>query len=177
MAWAASVGKASLKREDLDRLQRNFSAISVREHALATLMPGSMVLPDPTMMLSPQQWEILVKPVKGSYLLVYPMLYQEEVMEKARVLSDDLHLEMKVLSPGIKLCSNWIQTAAPDEFVSLFYHASYVVTSSFHGAVFTLLFGRPHTFVYHDDPRYDTLLKSDLSKAADKAFAFIADSI
>ena len=177
VAWAASSGKASLSREDLDRIQRNFSAISVREHSLATMIPGSVLLPDPTMMLSVKQWEHLVHPVKGSYMLVYPMLYQEEVLEKARTMAGDLGLEMRVLSPAVKLRSDWIRTAAPDDFVSLFYYASYVVTSSFHGAVFSLLFGRPHTFIYHDDPRYDTLLKTDISEAAVVASAFAADHI
>ena len=126
------------------------------------------------MLLTAGQWESLVRPVKGSYLLVYPMLYKEEVLEKARALSKELNLEMKVISPGTKLRSDWIQTASPDEFVSLFYHASYVVTSSFHGSVFTLLFNRPHTLVYHDDPRFETLLKADFSQAAALAEGFLA---
>ena len=35
-----------------------------------------------------------------------------------------------------------IDQAGPNEFVYLFKHASYVVTSSFHGAAFSLLFER-----------------------------------
>lgn len=175
VAWAASAGKASLNREDLERLRRNFAAISVREHSLAALIPGSVLLPDPTMMLSAQEWGRLVHPVCGSYLLVYAITYQEEVLEIARNIAGELHLEIRVLSPGVKLRSGWIQTAAPDDFVSLVYHASYVVTSSFHGAVFSLLFNRPHTFVYHDDPRFDSLLVTDFSKATATTAAFLSD--
>lgn len=177
IAWAASVGFGTLTEDDKRILRHNFEAISVREQAHVNLIPGSILLPDPTMMLSAEEWKELVRPVDGEYLLAYPMLYKEEVVERARQLADELHLELKVLAPGIKLGSGWIQKASPDEFVSLFCHASYVVTSSFHGAVFSLLFDKPHTFIFHDDPRYDTLLGTDMSRAKAVAEAFVNEHL
>lgn len=177
IAWAASVGLSSIEEEDIRLIERNFSVISVREQALKNLIPGSILLSDPTMMLSADDWKVMVQPVKGKYILAYPMLHEEEVIEKARYLAEEMHLELRVLSPGIKLGSKWIQKASPDEFVSLFYNASYVVTSSFHGAVFTLLFKKPHLFIHHDDPRYDTLLETDLSQARATAKAFIDNNL
>ena len=177
IAWAASVGLSSLEKEDIDLITGNFSAISVREQALNNLIPGSVLLPDPTTMLSADDWKEIVHPVKGEYLLAYPMLYTEEVIENARKIAAEKHLELKVLSPVIKLGSGWIQKASPDEFVSLFYNASYVVTSSFHGAAFTLLFKKPHLFIHHEDPRYDTLLETDLTQAKARAKAFIDNNL
>ncbi len=140
---------------------KNFRAISVREQSIADLLPGSTILPDPTLMLGAEEWKALAHPIKGRYLLAYPMLYEEEVMTEARRKAKELGLELKVLLPQVKLGAAGIQTASPEEFLSLINSAEYVVTSSFHGAVFSLLFERPHTFVHHDDPRFDNLLCGD----------------
>ncbi|MBO4340131.1 MAG: polysaccharide pyruvyl transferase family protein [Bacteroidales bacterium] len=175
VAWAASAGKATLSAEDIRSIRQNFASVSVREQSLADLIPGSVLLPDPTMMLTADQWQRLVKPVEGSYVLAYAILHQDEVMENARAEAERNRMPLLVVSPGIKLGSSWIQTASPDEFVSLFRHAAHVVTSSFHGAVFTTLFDRPHTFVHHLDPRFSTLLQTDLQSARAAAASFLED--
>lgn len=160
-AWAASAGKTLPDKEDIDLILKNFRAISVREQSIADLLPGSTILPDPTLMLGAEEWKALAHPIKGRYLLAYPMLYEEEVMTEARRKAKELGLELKVLLPQVKLGAAGIQTASPEEFLSLINSAEYVVTSSFHGAAFSLLFERPHTFVHHDDPRFDNLLCGD----------------
>lgn len=176
VAWAASADRTLPDATDIRELMKNFTAISVREQVLADRIPGSTVLPDPTMMPDEAAWRPLVRPVKGRYLLAFPMKHEREVMKKARKLAQEKGLELKVLSPYIKTGSRWIQTASPEMFLSLFHSAEYVVTSSFHGAVFTLLFDRPHTFVFHEDPRFDTLLQTDRNLAAGKAKAFLEEA-
>lgn len=174
VAWAASAGKAILSAKEISYAEKNFAAVSVREKNLAESIPGSCLLPDPTSLLTSKEWDSIAGRVKGDYVLAYPMLHQQEVVEEARLKAKELNLALKVISPGIKLGSGWKQTSSPDEFVSLFKGAAYVVTSSFHGAVFTLLFERPHTFVHHGDPRFDTLLSSDISEGRSAAEAFLS---
>lgn len=173
VTWAASAGKVMPDNDDIQSLIRRFEFISVREQSLADRIPHSVLLPDPTLMLSHQEWKKLVHPVTGRYLLAYPMAHVEEVMEVANRKAQEMGVSVKVISPVIKLGSNWIQTASPEDFISLIFSAEYVVTSSFHGAVFSLVFERPHTFVFHNDPRFDTLLSSDLSAASEKGDSFI----
>lgn len=173
VAWAASADRTLPDATDVRELLDNFSAISVREQALADRIPGSTLLPDPTMHPDVGVWRKLVQPVKGRYLLAFPMKHEHEVLKKARRLAQEKGLTLKVVSPYIKIGSHWIQTASPEAFLSLIHSAEYVVTSSFHGAVFTLLFDRPHTFVYHEDPRFDTLLQTDRAQAASKAKEFL----
>ena len=174
VAWAASAGKTVPDKDDIELISRNFAAVSVRECSLSEQIPGNTLLSDPTLMLSAVQWRELVHHVGGKYLLAYPMLFEEEVMATARSKARELNLELKVLSPSVRLGSASIQAASPEDFLSLIDSASYVVTSSFHGAVFSLLFERPHTFVYHDDPRFDTLLSADIPGMAARAKEFLA---
>ncbi|MBQ1912788.1 MAG: polysaccharide pyruvyl transferase family protein [Bacteroidales bacterium] len=173
VAWAASAGRTVLEEADIQALLKNFSAISVREQSLAGRIPQSIVLPDPTMMIGPAEWRKLVHPVKGKFLLAFPMLHEQEVMEVARQKAREMQLELKVVTSYVKFRPRWIQAASPEEVLSLINAAEYVVTSSYHGAVLTRQFDRPHTFIFHDDPRFDTLLQTDLSLAPGKAKDFL----
>lgn len=177
VAWAVSSGQSSLSSADLEHIKSRFDAISVREKALSELIDGSTLLPDPVMMLSDSEWKRLSTPCEGKYLLAYPMMHQEEVMEKAERIAAKLHLEIKVISPRIKLGSGWLQDVSPELFVSLFSNASYIVTSSYHGAVFSLLFDIPHTFIHYNDPRYDTLLETDFPAAKSAAERFVKEAL
>lgn len=177
VAWAASAGKSMLDQTDIQTLMRHFSAISVRESKLTDLIPQSVLLPDPTLLLDPAEWEKLVRPVHGRYVLAYPMAYEHKVLEKARRKAQDMGIGLKVIAPYVKLGSGWIQTASPVDFLSLIHSAEYVVTSSFHGALFALLFDRPHSFVFHEDPRFETLLNTGWPSAADKAKAFLFSAL
>ena len=174
VTWGVSAGNTIPDADEIQMLRKNFVAFSIREQCLADMIPHSILLPDPTLMLDAGEWKRLVRPVNGNkYVLAYPMAYEEEVVESARQKAGEMGFDLKVILPIIKLGSSWIQTASPEEFLSLFYSAEYVVTSAYHGAVFSLLFERPHTFIHHGDPRFDTLLSSGLSSAAVRAKQFL----
>lgn len=49
------------------------------------------------------------------------------------------------------------QSLAPSEFVTLVYNASYVVTSSYHGTVFSLLFQKDFSAVQLDSRNNDRI--------------------
>lgn len=54
------------------------------------------------------------------------------------------------------------QTMRVEDFISIIAHAQYIVTTSFHATVFSLIFNRPlATYLLHDghDSRYEDLLK------------------
>ena len=172
-AWAVSAGDSMPGIEEIQRLTDHFEAISVREQCLAERIPQSTLLPDPTLLLRADQWKRLIHPVNGKYLLAYPLAYEDEVMETARRKAGELGCDLKVVYPYIKLGSTWMQTASPEDFLSLVYAAEYVVTSSFHGAVFSLVFDRPHTFIHHGDPRFETLQSVHPAEASARAKQFL----
>lgn len=149
VAWAASANVLSFSdMEYVAKRLSGFHAISVREESLRELLSGLTSVPvkcvqDPTLMLGRREWEALAGPVRdGGYVLAYPMLCDELVINAARSMAEDKGLRLVVLSKNASYrpYKNMVQWAGPEEFVSYFAGASRVVTSSFHGTAFSVIF-------------------------------------
>ena len=147
-----------------------FDKISVREIQLKSKLEewgfkNIQITLDPTMLLTKKSWDALAnnRIVPNNYVLCYN-LENSSVCGK---LAENVGRECKL--PVIQLTalvsqkhSNHIyDTAGPFEFLSLFRYASYVVTSSFHGCVFSIIYNR--IFCFHSDvetERITNLLES-----------------
>ena len=149
VAWAASANVMSFSdMEYVAKCLSGFHAISVREDSLRKLISSVAPVPvkcvqDPALMLGRREWESLSGPVRdGGYVLAYPMLCDELVMKAARSIAEDKGLRLVILSKNASYrpYKNMVQWAGPEEFVSYFAGASHVVTSSFHGTAFSLIF-------------------------------------
>ena len=140
--------KAQLVRDMLD----NFDAISVREASLKNILTEltgkqqiSQVL-DPTVLLHTSDWQQLSSKriIPKPYLLLYLVQYKPEVERIARQIAAERHLELIYITPDVdSKTSPSVYGASPEDFVSLFQYADFVVSASFHGTVFALQFGRP----------------------------------
>ncbi|MCD8119022.1 MAG: polysaccharide pyruvyl transferase family protein [Lachnospiraceae bacterium] len=82
------------------------------------------------------------------YIFIYSVHPQNRMVAYAKKLAkeknyDIIHLHNRVKKDmredGVRL----IFDSSPEEFLSLIYHAACVVTNSFHGTVFSILFQRP----------------------------------
>mgnify|MGYP002538329564 FL=1 len=155
-AYAASMGYRSFpekyESQCIEYLKR-FESLSVREKSacetLAALTVKSVenVL-DPTLLLSASQWLAIAKTPRelpDKYILVYMMEGCKYVIGKARALARDKGCKLVLVNPTLKqrqTCKDFIlyKTASPEEFVGMFAKAEAVVTNSFHGAAFSLIF-------------------------------------
>lgn len=155
-AYAASVGYNSFPAEYevkcIEHL-KSFENISVREKSVcktvAELTDKAVenVL-DPTLLLSAVQWgKIAKKPhnLPNKYILVYMMEGCRYTIEKARVLANSKDCRLVLINPTLKqmqTCKDFImyRTASPEEFIGMFAEAEAVVTNSFHGVAFSLIF-------------------------------------
>lgn len=137
-----------------------FSAIGVREDAGRRIV-GNMRLPvpvrqvlDPTLLLSAREWEVVScmpdnVPV-GKYLLVYDLIPSCELWTLAERWADVLKLKIVRIcrrcglksKPGVQN----MDVVGPGEFVWLFSHAEAIVTTSFHGVVFSIIHQKPFYF-------------------------------
>jgi len=129
----------------------NFQSISVRERALElvikniTKQPICQVL-DPVFLLQRSQWELIAKNgsskfvPKQNYLLFYHLNHSIEAIELAHKISRELNLRICVIGRTYPDAKRHMSAAGPLEFVKLFYNASFIVTTSFHGVAFSLLF-------------------------------------
>lgn len=155
ISYAASFGKdrvSPAQAAQLPRLLHHFDAISVREASGATLVematghrPASV--PDPTLLHS--SYAELTDPAAshhdGPYIFCYGLRSPDNIRQTAELVSQQL--KCPILSPH-NPHRRWVEigkTVHPDpgEWVSLVKNARFVVTNSFHGTVFALLFKKP----------------------------------
>ena len=181
IAYAPSLGVKELpspaKSRRMARLVEGFSAVSVREEegaALIKRMTGSspVVMPDPVMLRTREQWQALAKPVdqQEPYLLCYFIGDQDSYWQEVRALSARLGVAALVVPKtegaylsGLPLAED----VSPDRWLGLLNGAAHVMTDSFHGAAFSCVLNRPFTLMRRyreDDPesknsRIDQLLR------------------
>lgn len=179
VAYAASVGKQEFSKEEclaFQRLVKNFDAVSVREESAAQYLQPLVEQPievtlDPTLLTYQKDWEtVMACPgCKEKYILIYEVALFPETLAAARMLSARTGLPIvRILYTRTKLQYGYqtLNDLGPCEFLGWIYNAEYVVTSSFHGTAFSLLFGKNfYTIPHHSYPgrMTDLLTKLDLS--------------
>lgn len=151
--WSVCMNNMNVTTDETSLIKnflKNFSAISVREvtlQAFISQLTDKKVWHtiDPTLLLSSQKWEEVCHPVKESnYIAVYAVRKEEETISFARKLASSLNKKLII----IRSYSKWYfssenkEYCGPDDFLSYIKYADYVVTSSFHGTVFSLIFQR-----------------------------------
>ena len=151
-SYAASIGPARLEDDQQPLMAQYLSSldhISVREASAAKLLQSMTDTPvevvcDPTVLLEKEAWEKLCKPinVRGDYIFVYALELNDRLISLASRLAKEKKLPIVFFDLknryGCKVYSRY--TADPLEFISYLKNARYVVTNSFHGTVFSVLF-------------------------------------
>lgn len=153
VAYAASIGKKKFTEEEKShfiKLIHEIEDISVREKEAQIMIEQEFkkkveVVVDPTILAGKMCFEPLVKPVPyKKYLLFYSLTGMKESAAMADKVARYCGYELVELSgrrkPYVVPQHITIYDAGPVDFVSLFYNAEYIVTDSFHGTVFSLLF-------------------------------------
>lgn len=150
VSYAASMG-AQVENEIpiFRRYLKKFNQISVRESSMIDfLQPLTertiyQVL-DPTLLLSENDWNKIEKPInlKDEYVLVYQVYRDDKLLKFAREIAKKLNLRIIELTSDAFLTHDSRKKilASPEEFISYFKNSSFVVTSSFHGLAFSLIY-------------------------------------
>lgn len=145
-----------------------FKWLSVRENKGAQLIYELVgrkpeVLIDPTLMFNRDFWEKYEnKPIwlkESDYLLFYFL--------GSRELCDSVdELKIKYCCPVIDLLEDKrYRVSGPSEFLYLIHHSKLVVTDSYHGSIFSMLYGVPFMFKERQESslnmssRFDTLIE------------------
>lgn len=154
IAYAASMGIPALPKEEeilFRSYLSNFDGISVREESLqryikkvANLSVRKML--DPTLLLRAEDYEpLMVDQNNGDYLFLYTLIPDQRLYKIAEKMAKRLHLKIievayeKELS---KIDHKQVPSASPSEFLSYIKNAKFVVTNSFHGTIFSLIFNK-----------------------------------
>ena len=153
ISYAASVGSIDniiSKEKDFFSMLSRYTNISVREKSIADFIncrmrTASCSVVDPVLLVGKTAFTsiALKKRSNKEYLLVFKLASDESVIvnEIAGKIAKEKKLEIVELV-SVESIRNLsvLATASPERFISLFRDASYVVTTSYHGTVFSILF-------------------------------------
>ena len=156
IAYSASFGKNKLSENlkiKLPKLMEKYSDIMVRELSAVKILNASgidnakLVL-DPTLLLSKEEWEENLKiknNEKKQYILTYQLHHNKEFDKYLKKLAKATNLKVVRLSSSIYYkfkYGKFVYLPDLEQFLTYFKNAKYVVTDSFHGTVFSIIFNK-----------------------------------
>lgn len=161
--------------QDFRNYLSKYDNISVREKSGVELVKrltgkDATLVCDPTMLLTTDEWFPLAEKSKihinKRYILVFILTYSynpyPEVNHIIDTVQQNLGLHLVVLSGNkhdyLRKNATVIKNAGPLEFLYLFEHASYIITSSFHGVAFSANFKKPFIAVVDKNNKDSRLL-------------------
>lgn len=186
ISYAASIGR-DIDSSEINRFTKylkNFNAISVREQKAYALchqlcFDKSIIAIDPTLLLNSSDYDSIAIDSNGTdaawkpYVFIYTLnirtaeeIYWEDfhkIIDKdelqIRSVSSSGYLPARELLPGVQN-----EQASIPEWLSLIKHSEYVITTSFHGVVFCLLYHKLF---------YAVLLNNEYSKGNDRIVSLL----
>lgn len=189
LAYAPSIGSYVYVKENKNIFQKcleDYDFISVREtlgkKQISSILPNKEVaiVPDPTLLLSKEQYENSLSMSNPNFTSKYIFLYminmEYSYMELAVKISKKLGLKIitVISSPeSFRLlkysCIKFVKNESPVDFLNYINNAELVLANSFHGTVFSILL-KKNFFALCDlskDSRINTLLDNlDLKQRA-----------
>lgn len=188
VSYAASIGR-DIDSSEINRFTKylmNFNAISVREQKAYALchqlgFDKSIIAIDPTLLLNSSAYDSIEIDSNGidvagePYVFIYTLnirtaeeiywdVFQKIIAKNGlqiRSVSSSGYLPARELLPGVQN-----EQATIPEWLSLIKHSEYVITTSFHGVVFCLLYHKPF---------YAVLLNNEYSKGNDRIVSLLAN--
>ena len=158
ISYAASFGDsievAKQNADYIKKMLKKFDAISVREKTgndfLSEYGISNDLVVDPTLLLKANEWNKLCKKstfnkIPKKYILYYSVNCKKYSWKIAKKLSKLTGIKVINLEEHPKIFgANFINdyTEGPEEFLYLIKNAEYIVTNSFHGTIFSLIFNK-----------------------------------
>lgn len=153
IAYAPSFGISTIPEEFRNQYKLWLSEmeyLSVREDAGAQIIKeltgrDALVLVDPTLMLSKEQWLSISKPVNNKpnngYILTY---FLGDISKETNLLIKKIAKENNLSIINLATFNHReYYTIDPSEFIDLINSSSIFLTDSFHGCVFSILLEKP----------------------------------
>lgn len=154
-SYAASIGLNVLPKqygEQYKTLLSDFSKISVREQEGAELVSRLLerkdiqTVVDPTLLIEGKEWKMLEQKMTtpSHYILLYLLSENKEIIRFAKKVAREkkypiVYINNQLIKvPGVK---NY-REVTPENWLYLFRNADYIVTNSFHGTAFSVIFNK-----------------------------------
>lgn len=170
ISYAASMGEYDLTNDDkkiFSKLINQLDLISVRENKTKEICEKYTtkcvnVVLDPVFLLNKEEWDKLAiaHNVNKKYILIYNINNHEEIRQKAFELSNKYGYEIIELIVNryfVKERHKLIYSAGPQDFLGWIKNAEIILTSSFHGVAFSIIYKKE--FYAFNTTRIESLLK------------------
>lgn len=157
----------------------DFDFISIREESGKNKLEQFIAkqkkvytLLDPTLLCNSSEYDSLLNDriVDGKYIFLYNVWTSEVGIQAAKFLSEKLNMPVYTIMTAsnvkeinlLKKSGILVDTVrtSPSDFLNFFKYASYIVTESFHGTAFSLIFEKPFVCVSNrtNDERLNNIL-------------------
>lgn len=157
IAYAASMGVNaidSLTSDEISKVKElllKFKSISVREYDLSSSLKSAVdlstsVVLDPVFLLNQNEWQALVSEVttpKKKYILLYNLTGSQRAKALSKIASEKLNYEIIEIVGHLNrniFLKNTRAVVGPMQFLSLIMNSEFVISSSFHGVAFSIVF-------------------------------------
>ncbi|MBQ4420812.1 MAG: polysaccharide pyruvyl transferase family protein [Bacteroidales bacterium] len=180
-SYAASFGLDNIdeyskqEKQDCRELIKSFNSVSVREREAIKIVEqefsfSAVQVLDPTLLLEKEDYISLIgntskQESEDPYLFVYILDKSEQKKELIDIVSRRLNLRVKDIMPkkDWKTSKKDTESVFPavEEWLDCFDKAGFVLTDSFHGTVFSIIFNKPFLSVGNKDrglTRFTSLL-------------------
>lgn len=159
ISYSASMSVKKLsdyQKKHIIPLINNLDYISVRENSTKILIQSEVnknikTVLDPTLLLDHQKWDELltnVKKYEQPYIFVYllgnNLHHRDIIKEIARLLNYQIifipHVQFAFRKEDLSFADVEVYDAGPVEFIELIRNANLVITDSFHGCAFSIIY-------------------------------------
>lgn len=149
-SYAASMG-TTFKQEweqQFGSLIDNLDYISTRESSLADTINNkygkeSIAVMDPVFLLNSTEWNSIIPSDEPSkpYILLYVLQRNSEIVSVANWLSKETELPLHIIGAKNRYVNaTYLTGCSIEDFLFQFKHATYILTNSFHGVSFSVIF-------------------------------------
>lgn len=169
-AYAASFGSSEWvmdaeMSQQVRCLAKDLRAVSVREQSGVDMCREHMdvhaeVMPDPTMLLSAWEYDEMIakslsrypKDYEGEFIAFYILDMTPEKRCYLETLSKKMKLPLVDMMYNLQLDATGVLKRPIEQWIDIVKHASLVVTDSFHGTVFSIIY-RTNFIVFNNEKR------------------------
>ena len=154
-SYAASFGISDISENNKEMYRtylNEFDNISVRENTGMSIIDNLLnkkvnVVIDPTLLIDKDEWKRKIgirEYNKKKYIVYYAMQKEEKLLEFAKKIARENKFELINLNPNIRNLykTKSIVNLGPKEWLEYLYNAEYIITNSFHGLAFSIIFNK-----------------------------------
>ena len=156
-SYAASIGRLDYSEDQKSEIRdylKKYKGISLREKAATNYISEfsghkCITVADPVFLLDREEWDAIAvkrKVVEGPYILCYFVQGNERIKEVVNKIKLETGYKVVAINCGVLTrvkADVQLFDVSPQEFLWLYANASVVITTSFHGTAFALVYGKP----------------------------------